>query len=113
VGIIAGNAAKDDGLGKKRRPKVLVGLRRSKRLVTAKSIILGLLVVLGTGVAGTIVEVFALWLDWFRSPQGTRGIFGVDPVTLFRNRFMTPAALTGAVVIFVLTVVLASCRSTQ
>jgi hypothetical protein len=92
-----------------------VGLRRSKRLVTAKSIILGLLVVLGTAVAGTLAEILVFAMEWFRSPERTPGHaeFGVDIVTLFRDRFMTPAALTGAVVIFVLAVLLASRRSTQ
>ncbi len=72
-------------------------------MFTAKNIVLGLVVVLATGLASFIVDIIFLAARWSAGIQG--GVFG-----LLKYEYFSPGGLLVAAVIFTLTLLWLSAR---
>ena len=72
--------------------------------MTARRALLGVLAVLTTAVLAIVTEVIVAQVGWSLSNESKLpGMsFGVDIVSLIRNRLLTPSALIAAAVIFLL-----------
>jgi len=79
----------------------------------AKSIMLGVAIVLATATLSIIAEVIVFFVSPPGAPAPPGTEFGIDLVTIAKERLLTPTGLIAAAVIFTLTILLTIRRGTQ
>jgi len=79
----------------------------------AKNILLGMAIVLATAALSIIAEVIVFFVSPPGPPAPPGTEFGIDLVTIAKERLLTPTGLVAAAVIFTVTILLTTRRGTQ